>query len=88
MVGGVAVNFGHPPARCARVPLRFAKGGRWRGEGDPHPGPLPLRERGNGIQPDLSSRLSRSVLQLGALSLKLICEKIGVVSYRVFDSAE
>ena len=27
MVGGVAVNFGHPPARCARVPLRFAKGG-------------------------------------------------------------
>ena len=24
---GVAVNFGHPPARCARVPLRFAKGG-------------------------------------------------------------
>ena len=29
-VGGVAVNFGHPPARCARVPLRFAKGGKWR----------------------------------------------------------
>ena len=25
--GGSAVNFGHPPARCARVPLRFAKGG-------------------------------------------------------------
>ncbi len=24
---GVAVNYGHPPARCARVPLRFAKGG-------------------------------------------------------------
>ena len=24
---GVAVNFGHPPARCARVPLRGAKGG-------------------------------------------------------------
>ena len=23
---GTAVNFGHPPARCARVPLRFAKG--------------------------------------------------------------
>ena len=23
----VAVNFGHPPARCARVPLRGAKGG-------------------------------------------------------------
>ena len=22
-----AVNFGHPPARCARVPLRGAKGG-------------------------------------------------------------
>ena len=28
VVGGVvAVNFGHPPARCARVPLRGAKGG-------------------------------------------------------------
>ena len=26
-VGVVAVNFGHPPARCARVPLRGAKGG-------------------------------------------------------------
>ena len=25
----VAVNFGHPPARCARVPLRGAKGGYW-----------------------------------------------------------
>ena len=25
-VGVVAVNFGHPPARCARVPLRGAKG--------------------------------------------------------------
>ena len=25
--GGVAVNFGHPPARGARVPLRGAKGG-------------------------------------------------------------
>ena len=24
---GVAVNYGHPPARCARVPLRGAKGG-------------------------------------------------------------
>ena len=24
---GVAVNLGHPPARCARVPLRGAKGG-------------------------------------------------------------
>ena len=24
---GAAVNFGHPPARCARVPLRGAKGG-------------------------------------------------------------
>ena len=24
---GAAVNFGHPPARCARVPLRVAKGG-------------------------------------------------------------
>ena len=24
---GVGVNYGHPPARCARVPLRFAKGG-------------------------------------------------------------
>ena len=26
-VEGVGVNFGHPPARCARVPLRGAKGG-------------------------------------------------------------
>ena len=24
---GVGVNYGHPPARCARVPLRGAKGG-------------------------------------------------------------
>ena len=24
---GASVKFGHPPARCARVPLRFAKGG-------------------------------------------------------------
>ena len=26
-MGGVGVNYGHPPARCARVPLRGAKGG-------------------------------------------------------------
>ena len=26
-VGGTPVNFGHPPARGARVPLRGAKGG-------------------------------------------------------------
>ena len=24
---GGGVNYGHPPARCARVPLRGAKGG-------------------------------------------------------------
>ena len=30
--GGVGVKFGHPPARCARVPLRCAKGGRYCGE--------------------------------------------------------
>ena len=35
---GTAVNFGHPPARCARVPLRFAKGGRW--SLSPRPSPI------------------------------------------------
>ena len=33
VVGGTAVNYGHPPARCARVPLRGAKGGEMASAG-------------------------------------------------------
>ena len=85
MLFGYCGEFRASPCSLRSRPPSLCEGGVG---GHSHPGPLPLRERGNGIQPDLSSRLSRSVLQLGALSLKLICEKIGVVSYRVFDSAE
>ena len=49
---GTAVKFGHPPARCARVPLRGAKGGGGLGVGAVREPPLRIgrRERGGEIE--------------------------------------